>query len=457
MKITFLGGAGTVTGSKTLLALDGQSVLVDCGLFQGLKELRLKNWAPLPISPKDVDAVVLTHAHIDHSGYLPLFVKNGFKGPIVSTQGTAELCKILLPDSAMLQEKDAEFANRHAFSKHHPALPLYTRRDAEKALRLFHPIAYDTLYDLNGRLKVRFLSAGHILGAAMAKISWKKLDGTPRSLICSGDLGRPNDLVMTPPQPLPECDYLIVESTYGNRLHDNQDMEKTVADIITRTAKRGGTVLIPAFAVGRAQLILTLVHRLKKRGSIPDIPVFLDSPMAISASEIFRHHPTLHRLSATEAEDICSQARYARTPEQSIALDHDRMAKIVISASGMATGGRVLHHLKHMAPDRRNTLLFTGFQAPGTRGDTITQGATSVKIHGRQIPIQAEVHNLQMLSAHADQEEIMDWLKTSPAAPKMTYVNHGNPEASETLRARIQKDLGWACAVGESGRSVTLP
>ncbi len=442
MKVTFLGATGTVTGSKYLVETDRRRILVDCGLFQGFKQLRLRNWEPLPVDPASIDTVVLTHAHIDHSGYLPLFVRNGFRGKVISTPGTRDLCGILLPDSAFLQEQDADFANRHGFSKHSPALPLYTRADAELALTRLSAVDYDTVCDLGGGVSLRYRNAGHIVGAAMAILN----DGKT-TITFSGDLGRPNDPIMRAPEALGDTDYLVVESTYGDRRHDTQDAGDRLAQIITKTAARGGKVIIPAFAVGRAQTLLYLIRQLTSAAKIPNLPVFLDSPMAIDASEILYAHRKDHRLTAGDCYSLRGVAHEVRTADESKALDRSHFPEIIISASGMATGGRVIHHLKVFAPDRRNTILFTGFQAGGTRGAAMMAGAKQIKIHGDYVPVRAEVMNLDMLSAHADADEIMAWLKTAPKAPKMVFVTHGEPPAADALRHRIEEELGWSCRV----------
>ena len=451
MKLTFLGGVGTVTGSKYLLETEGARVLVDCGLFQGFKQLRLRNWAPLPIDVRSLDAVVLTHAHLDHSGYLPLLVKKGYAGPVFCTEGTRELCGILLPDSGHLQEMDAEFANRHGFSKHRPALPLYTRQDAEHAMEHFRPVRFREERALAAGLTAQFLPAGHILGAAIVKL---RVGGS--TIVFSGDLGRPGMATMVDPTPVRQADYLLIESTYGDRLHDRQDPEEALAAAINRTAERGGTVVVPAFAVGRTQTLLYHLQRLKTEKRIPDLPVFLDSPMAINASETFCRLHSEHRLTAEQCRRACEVAHYVRTPEESKTLDHNSMPKVIISASGMATGGRVLHHLKYYAPDARNTILFTGFQAGGTRGAAMTAGAEKVKIHGEYVPVRAEVANLHMFSAHADVEEIMGWLGNFEKPPRRTFVVHGEPSASDALRHRIEEQLGWTCSVPEYREEVDL-
>ena len=442
MHVTFLGGVGTVTGSKFLVQVGRRRLLVDCGLFQGFKQLRLQNWEPLPVDPRTIDTVVLTHAHLDHSGYLPLLVRNGFAGRVVCTAATRDLCGILLPDSGHLEEREAEFANRHGFSKHRPALPLYTEGDARVALEQFAPVDFEKVHDLGDDTAVTFHYAGHILGAAIVRLFHR---GT--TIVFSGDLGRPNDPVMREPAAISGTDYLVVESTYGNRTHDSKNPQDVLADVITRTAARGGTVLIPAFAVGRAQSLLYHLHVLKSAHRIPDLPVFLDSPMAIDAGEIFHEHRQDHRLSTSECHDVCGLARNTRSVEESKAIDLNHVPAIVISASGMATGGRVLHHLKAFAPDSRNTVLFAGFQAGGTRGAAMVSGASEVKIHGSYIPIRAEVMNLDMLSAHQDAHEIMGWLKAFDRPPRMTFVTHGEPTAADALRHRIEEELGWPCRV----------
>ncbi|PWS34367.1 MBL fold metallo-hydrolase [Falsiroseomonas bella] len=449
--LTFLGGAGTVTGSKYLVELRGSRLLVDCGLFQGFKQLRLRNWDPFPVEPRSIDAVVLTHAHLDHTGYLPLLVRNGFRGPIYCTPPTLDLSALILPDSGHLQEKDADFANRHGFSKHKPALPLYTQADAERSLRQFRTLDFGREHEILPSVTIRYRLAGHILGAASVELVH---DGV--RTVFSGDIGRFDSPTMPDPETLPLADHLLVESTYGNRRHDPKSPEDALAEVITRTSARGGTVLIPSFAVGRAQALLFHLQRLKAARRIPDLPVFLDSPMAQDASDILCRYPGLTRLSEGECRAACGVARYVRDVEESKSLDVTPMPKVIISASGMATGGRVLHHLKVFAPDRRNTILFSGFQAGGTRGAAMVAGAEAVKIHGSYIPVRAEIANLPMLSAHADADELLRWLKGFERPPKATWVVHGEPEASDTLRHRIEEELGWPCRVAEHGGRAVL-
>ena len=440
--IQFLGATGTVTGSKYLLSRGSKRYLIDCGLFQGYKQLRLRNWDPLPVDPRVINAVVLTHAHIDHSGYLPLLAKNGFSGKIYCTHATRELCAILLPDSGHLHEEEAEYANRHGFSKHKPALPLYTKDDAWRCLQLFAPLDFDLEWLLDEELKVRFIPSGHILGSAFISIR-----SPETSILFSGDIGRPNDIVMRPPKLIEAADYLVVESTYGDRRHDPADPRLKLAEIINRTAGRGGVVIIPAFAVGRAQTLLYYINLLKTEKSIPDLPVFLNSPMAVDVTQLFRNHLGEHRLTPEQCDAMCTTAHIVNSAEESKSLNDKRGPMIIIAASGMATGGRVVHHLKSFAPDPRNTILFSGFQAGGTRGAAILAGAESVKIHGAYVPIRAEVALINNLSAHADCLEIMAWLKGFSNPPKRTFVTHGEPAAADALRHRIEEGLGWSCRV----------
>ena len=450
MKLSFLGAASTVTGSKYLIEHEGQRLLVDCGLFQGYKNLRLLNWQPFHFDPASLDAVVLTHAHLDHSGALPLLIRNGFRGPVYATPATIDLCGLLLPDSGHIQEEDARYANRRHSSRHDPALPLYTEEDARHALTFFRPLPFDKLLDL-GKMKLRLRQAGHILGAASAEFRTAK-----GSLLFSGDLGRPDDLVMRAPVPIEHGDTLVIESTYGDRAHTTESSSDALADVITRTAGRGGSILVPAFAVGRAQNLLFEIFQLKQAGRIPDMPVFLDSPMAIESTSIYRRHRDLHRLSIAQCEGMAKVARISRTADDSRAIGQLNYPVIIISASGMATGGRVLHHLINMAPDHRNSIVFAGYQAGGTRGAKLVGGARSVRIFGEDITVNAEVVSLPAMSAHADASQLIDWLKTLKKVPKHVFVTHGEPDAADALRWRIEHELGWSASVPLLGQHAMI-
>lgn len=444
-KLSFLGAAGTVTGSRTLLQAGGHRVLVDCGLFQGLKNLRQRNWAPFPTDVANIDAVLLTHAHLDHSGYLPRLARLGYTGPVLATPATVALARILLLDSAGIQEADAEFLNRHGLSSHKPALPLYTVADAEKVLGQFRPVDFNEWVEVLPGLRARWHCSGHILGAAIIEI-----EHAGRHVVFSGDLGRYDDAIMADPSRIERADYLVLESTYGDREHVDEDPLQILHELIQRTVKRGGTVLIPAFAVGRVQLLLWYLYRLRGSGRLPaSLPVYVDSPMSTNATEIYERNTRLLRHDYTELQAAFRMPRYVRDVQESKALDVSPMPKIIISASGMATGGRVLHHLKHYAPDPRSTILFAGYQAAGTRGATMVGGAAKVKIHGEYVPVRAEVLNLSMLSAHADSNEIMRWLEGFEHAPNQCFLNHGEPQAADTLRLRIKDELGWQVKVVE--------
>lgn len=442
LTLTSLGGAGTVTGSKHLLTHDGKRILIDCGLFQGLKNLRELNWTPLSVKPSSIDAVVLTHAHLDHSGYLPKLVRDGFRGNIFATEATRDVAELILKDSGYLQEKDAEYANRKGFSKHKPALPLYGVHDAERALERFSAVPFGKVVKLPGGASLMFRHAGHILGAATADIDW----GGKR-IVFSGDLGRYGDRVMHDPEPVSEADYVVIESTYGDRTHEPGDPTELLGSVVERTVRRGGTVVIPAFAVGRAQSLLYHLWQLRSAGRLSKVSIYLDSPMAISATDLLHSHRDDHRLSPEDCDAICGIATYTRDVEGSKAITASPYPKVVISASGMATGGRVLHHLKAFAPDQKNTILFSGFQAAGTRGRAMLQGAREVKIHGQWIPVLAELADLPALSAHGDSNELMRWLSGFRHAPAHTFIVHGESDAAEALRVRIGRDLGWDATV----------
>jgi metallo-beta-lactamase family protein len=444
MRLTFVGANKTVTGSKYLLEHENKKILIDCGLFQGLKELRLQNWDGLPFNPAAIDAVVLTHAHIDHSGYIPKLVKAGFKGPIYCTEATFDLCKILLPDSGHLHEEDAEAANRGGWSRHHPALPLYTEQDARDCLKYFKPLPFGKPHSLGGEMSFTFHRAGHILGAAFVRIS----DGYT-SILFSGDIGRLHNPIMKPPAKIQDADYLVVESTYGDRLHNADDPTEDIEKIVRRTVARGGTLVIPAFAVGRAQMMLYHFYVLKSEKRIPNIPIYLDSPMAINATELLHRHMADHRLSPEECAAVCNVATYTRTVEESRAIseNNNAMPKVIISASGMATGGRILHHLKHYVGDPRSTILLAGFQAAGTRGDRLARGEKEIKIHGQFWPVRAEIVKLDNMSAHADYSEILTWLENFNSPPRRVFVTHGEIEAAESMKEKIEEKFGWNTVV----------
>lgn len=442
MHLQFLGATDTVTGSKYLLRGESSSVLIDCGLFQGYKELRLRNWSPLPLPPASIDAVILTHAHLDHSGYLPLLARQGFRGEVFCTSATYELCRILLADSGHLLEEEAEYLNRHGIGKHAPALPLYTREDAVRCLKLFKPVESGSRWQPADGLNATFSPSGHMPGS-----SFVRLDDGRRSILFSGDIGRPHDLLLKPPARMEGADYLVVESTYGDRLHERSDVLPQLADVINRTAARGGVVVIPAFAVGRAQALMYCIHLLKAKGAIRDLPVYLNSPMAASATQVFRHHLDELRITPAESEAMARGVQVVETAEESQRLNALHGPMVIIAASGMATGGRVVHHLKAFAPDRRNTILFAGYQAGGTRGASIAGGASAVRIHGQDVPVRAEVAVLDSLSAHADGAEIVEWLRGFSAAPRQTFITHGEPAAADAMRQRIERELHWSCHV----------
>ena len=452
MKIQFLGAADSVTGSRHVVELGGDRVLLDCGLFQGFKVHRERNWAPLPEAMRDADAVVLSHAHLDHSGYLPALVKQGFRGAIYASPATCDLAAVLLMDSAHLQEEDARRANRMGFSRHAKALPLYTKADAQRAIARFKPLPSGREQRV-GRLGITLTPAGHLLGACSVTLS----DGGRAQLVFSGDLGRQADLLMPPPQPVPRADVLIVESTYGNRAHPQEDPAARLADIVNRSIERGGSVLLPSFAVGRAQALLLLLQRLKRRGLIPQrLPIFVDSPMAVAATALYRRHARLLKVPPREMKDLLDGVTEVESAPQSMRLSRSRWPSVIISASGMATGGRVLHHLKAMAPDPRHHVCFPGFQVGGSRGARLVAGATEVKIFGEYVPVRAEISHLESLSGHADSDELVAWMRQFNAPPRQTYVVHGEPDAADALRVRIRDELHWEARVPQHGETVEM-
>ncbi len=452
--LSFLGATGTVTGSRFLIESGGEKFLIDCGLFQGLKKLRLRNWDSFPISPSEIDAVILTHAHIDHTGYLPRLVKNGFYGPVYATTATSDLCSVMLPDSAHLQEEDAKYANKMKFTKHSPALPLYTIDDAKNTLSLFNPMPYGKTITLTPDVELTFRDAGHILGSAFVDLRIGVSD-EKRRVLFSGDLGRPAQPILRDPYTIYGADYLIIESTYGNRLHGNEDSKSELARVINKSIERGGILIIPSFAVGRTQELLFTIRELEEENVIPKIPVYVDSPMAISATKIFEKNKKDHDLEskviALTGRDILKTAKlqFARTREQSMALNTIKSKAIIVSASGMVTGGRILHHLFHRLPSPKNTVLFIGYQAEGTRGRTILSGAESVKIHGQHVAINAKVEKISGFSAHADYNEALAWLSNFNSPPRKVFIVHGEPDQSSALADRIRSKFGWSVEIPE--------
>ncbi|RTM04473.1 MAG: MBL fold metallo-hydrolase [Hyphomicrobiales bacterium] len=449
--LQFLGATGTVTGSRYLLETDGHRILIDCGLFQGYKQLRDRNRATFPVPPGTIDAVLLTHAHLDHSGYIPALVRDGFDGKIICTPATAELCSLLLPDSGHLQEEEARYAKERGYSKHADPAPLYTVEDAKASLEHIETRDFDSEFEVRPGVRACFLHAGHLLGAAQISL---KLAGT--TLHFSGDLGRPQDPLMRPPKPLLEADILVCESTYGNRRHPRIDAEAELAPVIRRVAARGGVIVIPAFAVGRAQGIMLHIARLRQRGEIPTLPVFLNSPMAIDATEIYHRFHDEHHVSVDECRAMYSIATLVRSVEESKGLNLRRGPMIIISASGMLTGGRVLHHLQAFGADARNAILLSGYQAGGTRGAALAGGADHLRMFGHDVPIRAEVVQLESFSGHADADEILEWMRHAPRPPKMTYLTHGEPDAADTLRGRINRELQWQARVPEHLEGISL-
>jgi metallo-beta-lactamase family protein len=436
MKITFLGAAGTVTGSKFLVDSQGTRILVDCGLFQGVKKVRERNWKQFPIEVSSIDAIVLTHAHIDHTGYLGALVALGYSGPIYCTESTADLAAILLPDSGRIQEEDAKYANKKGFSRHSPAEPLYTESDARQALQLLHQVPFDQTFDIGGA-EIHFRRAGHILGAANVVVT---VGG--RKLLFSGDIGRQDDLLLEPPDPPSEADWLVMESTYGDRLHGDGDPVAALEGIVERALRKGGTLLIPSFAVGRAQAMLYCLYRLFKDFGTPQVPVFVDSPMATSVTRVYRRHKHDHKLSSSECSDAFGIAQFVSSVAESKKLSASKRTKVIISASGMATAGRVLHHLKAFVGDPANTVLLPSYQAPGTRGAALEGGADSIKIHGRHFGVRAEVEKVDLYSAHADQEELLTWLGQARSAPRQIFLVHGEPVPADTMRQKISERFG---------------
>ncbi len=452
MDIWFHGAAGSVTGSRFLVRAGRTRILVDCGLFQGLKTLRLRNREPLPFDPRRLDAVVLTHAHLDHSGFLPALVKQGFDGPILCSAATADLAGLLLPDSGHIQEEDASYAARKGFSRHRRPEPLYTEADAVRCLAQLRPIDLDTDHEV-GDLVVRLRRAGHILGAATVELT-----GDDTRVLFSGDLGRPDDLLIPAPAPVERPPrFVVMESTYGDRHHPDVDPLEQLGEVVGRTLERRGTVLIPSFAVGRAQAILLALHRLVERGTLPrDLPIYLNSPLAIETTELYLRHMDAHRLDPAEVQRLYERVTLVRTADESRALCQRHEPSVIVSASGLLTGGRVLHPLARVAPRPEDTILLVGFQAAGTRGAALRDGATEVKVHGEMIPVRCEVATADAWSAHADATELVHWLRAFPEPPEQVFLVHGEPSASDALRRRITDELGWDVSIPDLHDMVPL-
>ncbi len=459
--LIFYGATGTVTGSRFLLHVDDTKMLIDCGLFQGPKKNRLRNWDPFPISPGEINKVLLTHAHIDHTGYLPRFCRDGFAGEIHCTYPTYDLCEILLRDSAHLQEEDAHWANKKGFSKHKPALPLYTAEDAENALTFFSPKYYGEDFYIKDKLRIKFKDAGHILGSAFIDIKTGNGENTQKILF-SGDLGRPARPILRDPVQVFNVDYLVLESTYGNRLHEDNSPNEEFARTINEGVERGGVILIPSFAVGRTQSLLYTIRELEERQKIPTLQVFVDSPMAIDATTIFENRLADQDLEARiqkiQGKDIFrpKRLRICKSRNESKGINQQKSRAIIISSSGMVTGGRILHHMTERLPHPENTVLFVGYQAEGTRGRTIVEGKPEVKIHGRHVPVDAKIENITGYSGHADYQEILAWLMGFNRSPKQTFLVHGEPEASAALKQKIEQHFGWDVVIPEFGEEFKL-
>lgn len=451
MKITFLGATENVTGSKYLLEQKDTKILVDCGLFQGTKEIRQRNWSKFPIKPQNIDAVILTHAHIDHSGYIPAFVKNGFRGKIYCSQATFELCSILLPDSGAIQEEDAIAANKYGYSSHKPALPLYSLNDAEKSLKSFEVVDFEKSFKVGFFSNITLIPSHHILGSSFVVIS----DGK-KTITFSGDLGRPNELIMKDPIHLKKTDFLVIESTYGDRLHEKEDPIEEIGKIINQTVKKGGIIIIPAFALGRAQTILYCLYKLKENNVIPDIPIFLDSPMAIDITDLFCKFKQEYKFSDKLCHQICHVAKYTRSVQESKKITVLDKPVVIIAGSGMASGGRVLHHLKRFVSEPKNTILFVGYQAEETRGRRLVDGEKNIMIHGKNLKVRAEIKKIDSLSAHADYNEIIEWLSYFENKIETVFITHGEHESALSLKGKIEKQFGWNTVVPKYFESFDL-
>ncbi|MES2766980.1 MAG: MBL fold metallo-hydrolase [Bacteroidota bacterium] len=451
VSLQFLGAAGTVTGSKHLLKTPDMNILVDCGLFQGLKALREKNWQPFPFPPENIDVILLTHAHLDHTGYLPALIRNGFKGKIIMTPPTKSIAELILLDSAKLQEEDAEFANKRGFSKHHPALPLYTEDDVLKTLQMFTTLFEDEWHTLSDNIKFRFQRNGHILGA-----SFIEMDCFGKRIVFSGDIGREHSPTLPPPDKPLKADFLVMESTYGNRLHPTMPATEQLAPIVNEALSSGGSILIPSFAIGRAQDLMALLTELEVTHRIPEVAVYLDTPMGRDATEIFYRNPHWHILDKGHISEISKNVRLVQKMKETTEVIRDRTPKIVIAASGMLTGGRVLHYLAHFLKDTRNTILMSGFQAAGTRGRALLEGAQEVKMYGQYHRVRCRIRELTTLSGHADQGELIRWAGDIKNTPEKVFLVHGEPDALDTFRVRLHDAYGWNVIVPELGQEEVL-
>lgn len=458
--LAFHGGVGTVTGSRHLITLGNDRLLIDCGMFQGSKHLRELNWKPTAFAPESVGHVLLTHAHIDHSGYLPRFGKDGFAGKILGTQGTCELARVLLLDSAKLQEEDAEHANRKGYSRHKPALPLYTARDVERTLTHTRAVPMHSLESITDAMDARLHNAGHILGSAFAEVRVRRPGGL-RTIVFSGDVGRYGVPLHRDPQPLPECDALVIESTYGDRQHDPAPLIDRIRRPFAQTLGRGGIILIPSFAVARVQLVTLMLRELMDSGDIPEVPIHVDSPMAVKVTEIYRRHIRGGELDEDLSDDewarmVPGHVEFHSTVEESKALNELHGPRIIISSSGMLTGGRVLHHLARLAPSPKNLVVLVGYQAVGTKGRYIFDGGRDLRMHGQDVPLRADVLPLAGLSAHADADELMRWVRTAPRPPKHVFVTHGEAESAAIFASRLAQELDVQAHVPKMGEVFDL-
>jgi metallo-beta-lactamase family protein len=451
MKLTFFGGAGTVTGSKTLLQVNRFKILVDCGLFQGLKEFREKNWELISTDVSSLNVVFLTHAHLDHSGYLPMLIKNGYNGKIYCTEATRDLTEIILLDSAKIQEEDAARANKYEYSKHSPAKPLYTVEDAKETIKRLETYQFNKWHTINKNISFKFVNSGHILGSAFVilKVNHK-------IIVFSGDLGRKKPILLNPFEYIEKADYLIVESTYGNRIHKNSSITEKLLYCINKTYEKGGILIIPSFSVERAQEIIYLLSLLKQENKLPKIPIYLDSPMGVDATNIYFSHPNSHKLTDDDIQNMISTVQLISEVAVSKAIVNDTNPKIVLAGSGMITGGRVLHYLENLIGNKKNSILIVGFQAEGTRGRALISGDPELKFFGKYHKINAEIFKINEFSGHADQSEILDWLSNFKTAPTLTFINHGEPHQSQALKTKIETTLNWKCTVAKMNNEYYL-